>query len=377
MSIPLFKLEVNERDIELVNEVLTSQNKESMVTTLEEDIQKYIGCSYAVSTMNATAALHLSLRAMDLKRGDKVICSVNSFPAVAEVIRHFDAEPIFVDIDKDDFNIDPKQFERTLNLNKHKKLKAAFIGHVAGQPSELDEIYELANANDIKIIDDATQIMGGTYKGKKIGSTGSHISCFRFGSRMRNPVSTAGFLVTEDEEINERARLLRNHAIQSDEWDEHGNIGYIYDVVDIGLKYDLSELCAAFSVGQLANFDNIIKRRQEIAGIYNKELANCPHVSTPVKKREHTYSKYIIKIDKNRDHFARQLKEKGISTGLHFVPLHLLKYYKEKYSLKINDFPVALSNYQYILSIPIHSSMSNEDVMRVCEAIKQIAQDRV
>ncbi len=377
MNIPLFRPDIGSNELDLVTKVLNSKDETNMSGTLEKNITGYLGCPYVTTTVNSTAALHLSLSAMDLKRGDKIICSVNSFPAVAEVIRHFDAEPIFVDIDQDDFNIDVKQFERVLRLHNCKKLRGAFIGHIAGQPSDLEPLYEIASEYNIKIIDDATQALGANYKGKKIGNTGSHISCFRFGSQMRNPVAPGGIMATKDEEIYKRATLLKNHAITSDGWDKYGNLGYTYDVVDIGLKYDMSEICAAFNIAQLAKIEKSIKRRQEIAKLYDEELKDCPHVKIPVKKREHIYSKYIIKIDKNRDGFAKALKEKNISTGLHFVPLHLLQYYKTKYSLKINDYPVALSNYQHILSIPIFETMSDDMVMYVCENIKKIASNRV
>lgn len=376
-NIPFFKPSIGDKEIELVNQALKLENPESMASTLEKKVAKYISTKYVVSTNNSTAALHLSLCAMNLKRGDKIMCSVNSFPSIAEVIRHFDAEPILVDIDAEDFNIDARQFERVLRMHNHKKLRAAFIGHVAGQPSDLDALYEIANEYKIKIIDDATQAFGATYKGKKIGSTGSHISCFRFSTQMRNAMAAGGVMTTNDEDIQERANLLKNHAIVSDGWDEYGNLGYVYDVVDIGLKYDISELSAAYNIGQLAHLDKQIKRRQAIAKIYDKELKNCPHITIPVKKREHIYDKYIIKIDKNRDSFARELKEKGIFTGLHFVPLHLLQYYKAKYSLRVNDYPTALANYQHILSIPIYDTMTDDMVMYVCDNIKKIAATRV
>lgn len=377
MEVPFFKPSVKAEEIELVNEVLELQNSTSAEKRLEKNMNSYLKSSHAIATNNSTAAMHLSLCAMDLKRGDKIICSVNAFPSAAEVIRHFDAEPIFVDIDKDDFNIDPKQLDRVLRMHQHKKLKCAFVSHVAGQPADLDPIYDIAQEYGIQIIDDATQALGATYDGKKIGNTGSYISCFKFNSQMKNAIAGGGVMITEDEELANRAQLLRNHAIMSDGWDEYGNLGYVYDVVDIGVKYDISELAAAFNIGQLIHTDEQVKRRQEIAKIYDKELANCPHVSTPIKKRDHVYDQYIIKVDKNRDGFARELKEKGIFTGLHFVPIHLLSYYKAKYGLRVNDFPVALSNYQQILSIPIYDSMTDEMVMYVCKTIKEVASTRV
>lgn len=374
-EIPLYRPSVDKTEMNLISEVLELV-KTNKVATLELNMRKYVGSKYAVSTYNGTAAMHLALCAMDIKRGDKFICSVNAFPAVAEVVRHFDAEPIFVDIDADDFNIDVNMLEIALKKHAHKKLRGIFVSHVAGQASDMNAIYELAKKYNVKIVDDATNALGGTYNNKKIGSLDSLISCFRFSPQMRNSMAGGAVMVTDNDEINERARLLRNHAIVSDGWDKFGNLGYIYDVVDIGVKYDMNEINAAFVIGQLLKNDSFIERQQEIATIYDKELANCPHVNTPIKKRDHIYSQYIIKIDKNRDSFARDLKEKGIYTGLHFVPLDLLTYYKSKYSLKVNGFPIALRNYQQILSIPMFSGLSDSEVMYICEQIKAIAKKR-
>jgi len=375
-EIPFYKPFIDQREKTLINEVLDLE-KANKVETLEKEFTKYINCGDAISTVNGTAAMHLAMCALDLKRGDKIICSVNAFPSVAEVVRHFDAEPIFVDINKDDFNIDVDQLESVLKNNKAKKLKGAFISHIAGQPADMARIYELAKEYDIKIVEDATAALGATYNGKKIGSLEADITVFRFNPQANNSISSAGIMTTKDAELSARARLLRNHALVGEGWDKFGNLGYVYDVVDIGLKYDLNELNAAFAIGQLEKNESFIERRLEIADIYNRELASCPHVTTPIKKRDHIYSQYIIKIDKNRDNFAKELKERGIYTGLHYIPLHLLSYYKQKYTLRVNDFPKALSNYQQILSLPIYSSLSDKDVLYICEQIKEIAKNRV
>ncbi len=375
-EIPFYKPSIDQRERALIQEVLDLE-KATKVETLEKNFMNYIQCGDAISTVNGTAAMHLAMSALDLKRGDKIICSVNAFPSIPEVIRHFDAEPIFVDIDKDDFNIDVNQLESVLKNNKAKKLKGAFISHVAGQSAHLDAIYDLAKSYDIKIVEDATTALGGTYKGQKIGSLKGDISIFRFNPQTNHSISSAGIMTTKDEELSQRAKLLRNHAIVGDGWDQYGNLGYVYDVVDIGLKYDLNELNAAFAIGQLEKNEAFIERRLEIVDIYNHELATCPHISLPVKKNDHIYSQYIIKIDKNRDNFAKELKERGIYTSLHYIPMHLLSYYKQKYSLRVNDFPKALSNYQQILSLPMYPSLSDKDVYYICEQIKEIAKSRV
>lgn len=375
-DIAFFRPYITEREHELVKESL-DKNAVYMITNLEDNIKKYFGVKHVITTNNGTAANHLALCAMDLKRGDKIICSVNAFPSIAQVIRHFDAEPIFVDIDEDDFNISPTELEKVLKEQKHKKLKAAFITHVAGQSADMDTIYALAKENGIKIIDDASRAMGATYKGKLIGNLDSYMSCFQINPQVQHAIASTGIILTNDDEMAKRARLIRNHAIVNDSFDKDGNLGYVYDVVDIGQKYDLNSLCAAFSIAQFEKLEIFIRRRKEIAAIYNEELKTCPHITTPVIKRDHIYNQYIIKVDKNRDGFARELKDAGIHTGLHYIPLHLLSYYKTKYNLRVNDFPKALKVYQQVLSLPIYAAMSNDEVKYVCDTIKSVAKTRV
>ena len=375
-DIPFYKPSIDNSEKKLIEEVLEFK-KGSKIEELERKFSLYTGSKYSISTCNGTAAMHLAMCALDLKRGDKIICSVNSFPSIAEVIRHFDAEPIFVDINRDDFNINTDELERVLEKSNHKKLKAIFVTHVAGQASDMNKIHKLANIYGLKVIEDASQALGATYGNKKIGSTGSSITTFRFSPQMKNAIASAGVMVTDDEELMKRAKLLRNHAVVSDGWDSFGNLGYVYDVIDIGLKYDLNELNAAYSLAQLKKNESFIKRRCEIALIYNEELKGCPHVSIPIQKSNHTYNEYIIKVDKNRDNFATKLRENGIFTALHFIPLHLLSYYKHKYNLRVNDFPDALANYQQILSLPIYTGLMDKEIHYICKKIKEIAKNRV
>lgn len=376
-SIPFFRAYVDKTELDLITQALF-HNGANMVNAFENEISKYFGTKYAISTNNGTSAMHLALCAMDIKRGDKIICSVNTFPNVAEVIRHFDAEPILVDINEDDFNMNINEFEKTLKIHKHKKLKAAFITHLAGQSANMGEIYRLAKEFDIKILDDASRAMGAIYKDKKIGSMKeSFISCFQINPQAQDAISTAGFFTTNDDEIARRAKLLRNNAIVSDGFDGDGNLTYIYDVVDIGQKYDLNSINAAFAKAQFSKTKNFINRRKEIAEIYNRELKDCPHIKTPVGDKNHIYTQYIIKVDKNRDSFARDLREKGINTSLHYIPIHLLNYYKNKYNFRVNDFPIALKVYQQILSLPIYAALSNDEAYYICKKVKEIAHNRV
>ena len=216
--------------------------------------------------------------------------------------------------------------------------------------------------------------LGATYEGSKIGSTGADITCFDFSSHLKKNVCNGGMIVTNDEDIMTRAKLLRNHGITQDE----DALEYIYEVVDIGNDYSLSELNAAYIRAQVAIQDENIVRQKEVAAMYNKALSGVDHITIPeVGNDEHPFSLYIVKIDKNRDSFAVDLKKVGIQTGLHYIPLHLLAYYKNKYALRVNDYPVALRTYQQVLSLPIYASMTDKEVKFVCDKIKNIALSRV
>jgi len=372
MTIPFYRADIGTKERNRIESVL-SGDLTTAVDDLEANFEDYVGVAYALATSHGTSALHLAMLALDLKRGDKVLCSVNAFPSVPEVVRHFDAEPIFVDVDEESYNIDLDKLENYLADNSSKKLKAVIVTHMAGQPTDLDRLYNIAKIYNVKIVEDASDALGATYKGQKIGSTGADITCFNFSPYFKKSVTIGGMMVTDDEDIMERAKLLRDHAMVVDE----DSLEYIYDVTDIGSKYTMGALDAAFHDVQCQKQDAAIERQQAIASRYNEKLAETPHIKLPAVSGDHSYSLFIIKVDKNRDSFSRELGKKGIETGLHYIPLHLMSYYKAKYSLRINDFPVALRNYQQILSLPIYASMSDKEVDYVCNTIKEIAKTRV
>ncbi len=375
-EILFYKATINETQKKLVNEVLTDDAQlDCKVRVLEEAMADVTGASYVIATNADTSAMHLALCAIDLKRGDKVLCSVNAFPSVPEVVRHFDAEPVFIDINAEDFNIDLDALEKHLKEHNSRKLKAVIVTHMAGQATDLDRLYEIGKTYDIQVIEDATDAMGATYQGQPIGSTGADITIFSFNPHLKHEGAHGGIMVCEDEKIYERARLLQYHAMPQEEENE-SQLDYIYDVVDIGCEYTMSELDAAYCLGALENVTSATARCQEIAATYMKELDGVDHITMPKVIQDHAFNLFIIKIDKNRDSFARDLEERGIHTGLHYIPLHLISYYKAKYELRVNAYPVALQTYQQVLSLPIYEAMTDEDVAYVCETIKELAKER-
>jgi len=373
MKIPFSRYESGREEHSNVADVLDAEDLEQ-VSQLEDEFSSYVGSEYALATSSGTSALHLAMLALDLKRGDKVVCSVNAYPNVPEVVRHFDAEPVFIDIEPTNFNINLDLLETYLEDNQSKKLKAVIVTHMAGATVDLDRLYSIAKIYDVKIVEDASEALGATYNGQKIGSTGADITCFDFSPHLKKNICNGGMLVTDDDEIMERAKLLRYHGVVRDE----DSLEYIYDIVDIGNNYTLSELNAGYIRAQIKKQDTNIQRQQKIANRYSEALSETPHVTiADMSNEEHPFSLYIIKVDKNRDSFALELIKEGVECGLHYIPLHLLTYYKAKYALKLNNFPKALQSYQQVLSLPIYPSMSDKEVEFVCNKIKKVAKTRV
>ncbi len=373
LKIPFSRYESSRNAHSNVSDALDGEDT-NQIEELEREFCEYVGAKYALATSHGTSALHLAMLAFDLKRGDKVVCSVNAHPNVPEVVRHFDAEPVFIDIAQNSYNIDLDKLELYLQEHKSKKLKAVILTHFGGESVDLERVYKMAKLYNVRIVEDASEALGATYKGKKIGATGADIVTFDFSPHLKKNICNGGMLVTEDEKVIERARLLAHHAMVRDE----DALEYIYDVVDIGNDYSLSQLNAAYIRAQIKDQDTNVKRECEIAQMYSKELAGVEHVQVPnIDNEENLFSLYIIKIDKNRDSFAMALQEEGIGSGLHYIPLHLLTYYKTKYSLRVNDFPVALRTFQQVLSLPLYASMSDAEVKTVIKAVKKIAKTRV
>ena len=374
-NIAIYKASIDNEELNQIRSVLESKNDLSKVIEFEENMKKFIGAKYAIATATSTAAIHLALSAIKLKRGDKILMSVNSFVNLPEVVRHFDAEPIFIDINMEDMNIDINKFEEALAVNDSKKLRGAIITFVAGQSPDLDRIYDIAKKYGIILIEDCRSSLGATYNGKKVGNLRADMTIFSTNpSNSKYAISRSGIIVTNNEDIAARAKLLRTHALTTT-YDSYGNLDYVYDVVDIGHKYDLSELDAAYALAQLNKTEKFIKRRKEIAKLYEKRLSDVKHITVLPHNDEHIFTQFIIKISRNRDAFARALKERGVSTGLNYIPLHLLSYYKTKYSIKITAFSNALNIYQQILSLPMYAGLTDEEVNYVCDQVISVASE--
>ena len=222
-NIAIYKASIDNEELNQIRSVLESKNDLSKVIEFEESMKKFIGAKYAIATATSTAAIHLALSAIKLKRGDKILMSVNSFVNLPEVVRHFDAEPIFIDINMEDMNIDINKFEEALAVNDSKKLRGAIITFVAGQSPDLDRIYDIAKKYGIILIEDCRSSLGATYNGKKVGNLRADMTIFSTNpSNSKYAISRSGIIVTNNEDIAARAKLLRTHALTTT-YDSYGN----------------------------------------------------------------------------------------------------------------------------------------------------------
>jgi len=332
---------------------------------LETEVASATGMTYALSTSSSTAALHLAMCALDLKRGDKVLCSIGSYVDVPEVVRHFDAEPVFVDTQPGTYAIDPDKLQSAAEKIKGKKLRAVIVDHPAGKMASMEAIRTIADQYQLKVIEDATEAVGSPDIGRY-----SDMAVIGLGSKRDNTVD-GGVLLTNEEFYYKRGALLRNHGIVYTEKETR----YLYDVLDIGCQYRMNEFNALYCRALFAETSEIVQRRRAIARRYFDALNSIRNITLPEKDDNGLYTQFIVTVDTNRDAFARKLREKGIEVSVPYIPLNFTRYYKEKYGLKVFDFPMALEGYQTMMSLPIYPQMTDAEVKQVCDAIINIAKD--
>jgi perosamine synthetase len=356
------------------------------VKTFEEAFAHKVGAQHAVAVNSCTAAMHLALEAIGLDRGDEVITSPYTFAATAEVVRYFDARPVFVDINAGDFNINVDLIEEAIS----ERTKAIIVVHIAGLPADLRAIRALAAKYQLAVIEDAAHAFpsrqGDKMIGQKLSGTGSdsfpHAVCYSFYATKTITTAEGGMLCTDDADLAERCRMMSLHGISKDAWNRYTEEGsWYYEIVEPGYKYNLTDLAAALGLEQLAKADRMWERRVEIAQQYNEAFAKVSALQLPANRpdAQHAWHLYMLRLHDphlriDRSRFIKELKLRNIGTSVHFIPLHLHPYYRRTYGYKPDSFPVALREYEREISLPIYSKLDDNDVGDVIEAVTSVAQ---
>jgi len=367
-----------------INEVVDSL-KSGWITTgpkslrFEEMFADYIGVENAVATNSATAGLNLVLRGIDLKPGDKVITPSMTWVSTVNMIELLGAEPVFVDIDPDTLQLMPSEVRKKIDPNT----KAVIPVHYGGQPCDLDALKNIIKGKDIALIEDAAHAIGSCYKNSLIGSD-SQFAIFSFHPNKNITTGEGGMVVSRNKEILERIRHLKFHGITKDAWKRFSKGGnFNYEVIEPGYKYNMLDIQASLGLRQLKKLDEFNERRRFLAERYNDLLTDIKEITPLVSVdylHKHVWHLYVVKLDIDllkvtRDEFMQCLQEKNIGTGLHYTPVHLHKYYREKYGYQLEYLPNTDFVSKRIFSLPLYPLMSKKDQDDVYYAIKTVIKE--
>lgn len=344
------------------------------VQKFEQMFREYKGSKFVMALNSCTAALHLSMLAIDLKPGDEVIVPTMTFAATANAVIHAGGTPVFADCEKDTMNIAPQDIEGKIT----NKTRAIIPVHFAGRPCNMDAIMSIAKRRKLKVIEDCAHAIETEYRGRKTGTFGD-LGCFSFYATKNIVTGEGGMVITDNEEYANKIKVLGLHGMSKDAWKRFSDEGYKhYQVVYAGFKYNMMDIQAAIGIHQLSRIDKYWKRRQEIWNRYNEAFKNLP-VFTPAPiepNTRHAYHLYTLILDIDnlkitRDQFLDKMTKQNVGVGVHYIALHLHPYYQQTFGYKKGDFPNAEWISNRTVSIPLSAKLTDEDVEDVIEAVKK------
>lgn len=363
--IPLAKPFITEDDREAVLEVLKSRflSIGPKLFEFERVMAEYTGRKYAIAVNSGTSALHLSIKALGIGKGDEVITTPFSFIASSNCILYEGAKPVFVDVEEDTLNIDPEKIESAIT----ERTKAILPVDVFGHPCDWDKILEIGQRYNLMIIEDSCEALGSEYKGKKCGSFGN-ISTFAFYPNKQITTGEGGVILTDDEDIHNLCKSLRNQGRgESGEW-------LIFD--RLGYNYRLDEMSCALGISQMKKLGQILEMREKIAKYYDELLSNIEDIQLPKIKDYATrvsWFIYVIRVKNNRDEVIKLLNDKGIQCKPYFYPpIHLQRFYREVFGYREGSFPIAEKASKEVVAIPFYTTMTYNEADEVVQAIKEI-----
>ena len=368
-----------------INEVIDTL-KSGWITTgpkaqrFERDFAAFLGDDigdeklHCVAVNSATAGLHLALEALGIGPGDEVITTTHTFTATAEVARYLGADVVLVDIDPATMNIDAALVEAAITPHT----KAIIPVHYAGLAADMAAILAVALRHDLRVVEDAAHALPSTANGQLVGTLCSDATVFSFYANKTITTGEGGMLVTRDAALAARARVMRLHGMNRDAFDRFTATtpSWYYEVVAPGFKYNLTDIAAALGIHQLRKAHAFAQRRATIAVAFSEAFADLPVITAPPAPdgELHAWHIYALRLLPNaplsRDVFIERLFAQGIGCSVHYIPLHLHPYWRERYALRPEMFPHSQRAYEGLVSLPIYSRMSDADVARVVAAVQ-------
>jgi len=376
--------DVDDAELEQIKEALDS----GWVTTgpktrqFEAEFARSAGAKHAIAVNSCTAALHLALEAIGLAQGEEVLIPATTFASTAEVVRYFNARPVIVDVEPDTLCLNPALAKEAIT----ERTRAIIPVHLAGLMADMVKLRAIADAHGLSVIEDAAHSVPTVYRERPENSLGDFV-CYSFYATKTLTTGEGGMICTENDSWAERCRIMSLHGISRDAWKRYTNEGsWYYEIIAPGFKYNMTDIAAAMGLAQLRKVERMWQRRKEISERYTAEFQELPELQTPERHSSngnHAWHLYILRLNLSRlkidrDRFIDELKAQNIGTSVHFIPLHLHPYYRRNYGYKPEDMPVAYEEYQRVISLPIYSRMSDQDVSDVVAAVKEtIARHRV
>lgn len=330
----------------------------------------------AIAVNSATAGLHLALEALGIGPGDEVITTTHTFTATAEVVRYLGADVKLVDIDPATLNIDPAAIEVAITP----RTKAIMPVHYAGLAVDMEAIFAIADKHGLKVVEDAAHALPTTYKQQLVGLLRSDAVVFSFYANKTMTTGEGGMLVTRDAQLAARAKVMRLHGINRDAFDRFTAKvpSWYYEIVAPGFKYNLTDIAAAMGLHQLKRLKGFQERREQIAARYDEALADLPLILPPRPAHAgdvHSWHLYVVRLADgatiNRDQLIDSLFADGIGVSVHYIPLHLHPYWKDRYDLKPEQFPHSQKAYERMVTLPLYTRMTDADVERVIAAVRK------
>ena len=377
--LPYGRQVIDEADIDAVVEVLRSDwlTTGPKVAEFEEAFAAGVGAKYAVSFTSGTAALHGSAFAAGLKTGDEAITTPMTFAATANCILYQNATPVFADVSADTLNLDPEQIERKIKP----QTRAVFAVDYAGHPADLDAVRKLAQSRGLMVIEDACHALGAEYRGQRVGGI-ADMTVFSFHPVKHITTGEGGMVTTNDPKLAETMRHFRNHGISSDarQRQSQSDAQWHYEMVLLGFNYRLPDIACALGIEQLKRLDRNLARRREIAARYTAAFHNIPGVIPPAVRQEvkPAWHLYPIQLDldalrADRAQIFRALRAENIGVNVHYIPVHLHPYYRERFGYRGGEFPVAERAYSRLISLPMFHGMTDQDIEDVITAVSKIS----
>jgi dTDP-4-amino-4,6-dideoxygalactose transaminase len=374
---PLSDIDLGKEEEEEVLRVLRSKwlSTGPVTERFEKAYSRYLGGGFSLAVSNGTAALHLALACLDLKKGDEVILPSLTFVATANAVLYVGGKPIFADIvSTDDFNISHEEIEKKVS----KRTKAVVVMHYGGYPCDMESIVAIAKKHRIHVVEDAAHAPGAEYHGKKCGAIGE-IGCFSFFSNKNLVTGEGGMVFTRNQAFAERMRTMRSHGMKALSWEKYRGHLSLYDIEGLGYNYRTTEIQSALGLVQLGKLNRNNQKRRRLVEAYRRELQGIEGISIPflLYRTGPSYHLFPVLISSSipRDKMMDKLKGHGIQTSIHYPPIHLFSLYRKQFGCKKGMLPKTEEVSRREVTLPLHPGMDGDDVRWIAKKLKGVIRD--